>query len=51
MLGAVLETNRKQVELAFNLIRKTAKNRVGVPWDWGLRPEPTIFVKVHRCVD
>jgi GDP-mannose 6-dehydrogenase len=30
MLGAVLETNRKQVELAFNLIRKTAKNRVGV---------------------
>jgi GDP-mannose 6-dehydrogenase len=30
MLGAVLETNRKQVELAFNLIRKTGKNRVGV---------------------
>ena len=30
MLGAVLETNRKQVEVAFNLIRKTAKNRVGV---------------------
>jgi GDP-mannose 6-dehydrogenase len=30
MLGAVLQTNRKQVELAFNLIRKTAKNRVGV---------------------
>jgi GDP-mannose 6-dehydrogenase len=30
MLEAVLETNRKQVELAFNLIRKTGKNRVGV---------------------
>jgi GDP-mannose 6-dehydrogenase len=30
MLGAVLETNRKQVELAFNLIRKTGKSRVGV---------------------
>jgi GDP-mannose 6-dehydrogenase len=30
MLGTVLETNRKQVDLAFNLIRKTGKNRVGV---------------------
>ena len=30
MLGAVLETNRKQIELAFNLIRHTGKNRVGV---------------------
>ena len=29
MLGAVLETNRKQVDLAFNLIRKTGKSRVG----------------------
>jgi Predicted UDP-glucose 6-dehydrogenase len=26
----VLETNRKQIELAFNLIRHTGKNRVGV---------------------
>jgi len=30
VLGAVLEANRKQVELAFNLIRHTGKNRVGV---------------------
>jgi GDP-mannose 6-dehydrogenase len=30
MLGAVLETNRKQVELAINLIRKTGKSRVGI---------------------
>ncbi len=30
MLGAVLQTNRKQVELAFGLIRKTGKSRVGV---------------------
>ncbi len=30
MLGTVLETNRKQVDLAFNLIRKTGKSRVGV---------------------
>src|SRR5438034_6469689 len=30
MLGAVLETNRKQVEIAVNLIRKTGKSRVGV---------------------
>ena len=30
MLGAVLETNRKQVELAFNLIRRAGKRRVGV---------------------
>jgi GDP-mannose 6-dehydrogenase len=29
MLGAVLETNRRQVELAVNQIRKTGKNRVG----------------------
>jgi GDP-mannose 6-dehydrogenase len=30
MLSAVLETNRKQVELAFKLIRKAGKSRVGV---------------------
>jgi GDP-mannose 6-dehydrogenase len=30
VLSAVLETNRKQVELAFNMIRKAGKNRVGV---------------------
>ena len=30
VLSAVLETNRKQIELAFNLIRHTGKNRVGV---------------------
>jgi GDP-mannose 6-dehydrogenase len=30
VLGAVLETNRQQVELAFNLIRGTGKSRVGV---------------------
>jgi GDP-mannose 6-dehydrogenase len=30
MLGAVLETNRKQVEMAINLIRKTGKSRVGI---------------------
>ena len=30
MLDAVLETNRKQVEAALNLIRKAGKNRVGV---------------------
>jgi GDP-mannose 6-dehydrogenase len=30
MLGAVLETNRKQLEVAFNLIRQTGKNRIGV---------------------
>jgi GDP-mannose 6-dehydrogenase len=30
MLGAVLETNRRQVEVAFNLIRKAGRNRVGV---------------------
>jgi GDP-mannose 6-dehydrogenase len=30
VLGAVLETNRKQVELAFNLIRQAGKSRVGV---------------------
>jgi GDP-mannose 6-dehydrogenase len=30
MLGAVLETNRKQVDVALRLIRKTGKSRVGV---------------------
>jgi GDP-mannose 6-dehydrogenase len=30
VLGAVFETNRKQVELAFNLIQKTGMSRVGV---------------------
>ena len=30
VLGAVLETNRKQVELAFNLIRHTGKSHVGI---------------------
>jgi len=30
VLDAVLETNRKQVELAFNLIRQTGKSRIGV---------------------
>jgi GDP-mannose 6-dehydrogenase len=30
VLSAVLETNRKQVEVAFNLIRQTGKSRVGV---------------------
>ena len=30
MLSAVLETNRQQVELAIDLIRKVGKNRVGV---------------------
>jgi GDP-mannose 6-dehydrogenase len=30
MLSAVLETNRNQVEVALNLIRKTGKRRVGV---------------------
>ncbi len=30
VLGAVLETNRKQIELAFNLIRHTGTSRVGV---------------------
>jgi GDP-mannose 6-dehydrogenase len=30
MLGAVLETNRKQVELAINLIRQTGRSRVGI---------------------
>ena len=30
VLNAVLETNRKQVEVAINLIRKTGKSRVGV---------------------
>jgi GDP-mannose 6-dehydrogenase len=30
MLSAVLETNRQQVELAINLIRKVGKNRIGV---------------------
>jgi GDP-mannose 6-dehydrogenase len=30
MLSALVETNRKQVEVALNLIRKTGKRRVGV---------------------
>ena len=30
LLGAVLETNRKQVDAAVSLIRKTGKNRVGI---------------------
>jgi len=30
MLGAVLETNRRQVEVALDLIRKAGRNRVGV---------------------
>jgi GDP-mannose 6-dehydrogenase len=30
MLGAVLETNRRQVEVAINLIRKTGKSHVGI---------------------
>ena len=30
MLNSLLENNRKQIELAFNLIRRTGKNRVGV---------------------
>lgn len=30
VLSAVLETNRKQVERAFNLIRQTGKSRIGV---------------------
>src|SRR5438552_16131444 len=30
MLNSVLETNRKQIELAFNLIRRAGKNRIGI---------------------
>ena len=30
MLNSVLETNRKQIELAFNLIRRAEKNRIGI---------------------
>src|SRR5437773_7854503 len=30
MLNATLETNRRQMELAFNLVRRTEKRRVGV---------------------
>ena len=30
MLDAVLRTNLKQIEIAFNLIRRTGKNRIGV---------------------
>src|SRR5881392_1699218 len=30
MLNSVLENNRKQIELGFNLIRRTGKNRIGV---------------------
>src|SRR2546428_13289331 len=31
MLNATLETNRRQMELAFNLVRRTGKRRIGVP--------------------
>jgi len=30
MLSSVLETNRKQIELAFNLIHRAGKNRIGI---------------------
>ena len=30
VLNSVLETNRKQIELAFNLVRRAGKNRIGV---------------------
>jgi len=30
MLNSLLENNRKQIELAFGLIRRTGKNRIGV---------------------
>src|SRR6267154_3256023 len=30
MLNSVLETNRKQIELALNLIRRAGKNRIGI---------------------
>ena len=30
MLDSLLETNRKQIDRAFNMIRKTGKNRIGV---------------------
>ena len=30
MLNATLETNRRQMELAFNLVRRTEKRRIGV---------------------
>ena len=30
MLNSLLENNRKQIELAFSLIRRTGKNRIGV---------------------
>jgi GDP-mannose 6-dehydrogenase len=30
MLDSVLRTNRKQIEIAFNLIQRTGKNRIGV---------------------
>jgi GDP-mannose 6-dehydrogenase len=30
MLESLLETNRKQIDLAFNMVRKTGKNRIGV---------------------
>lgn len=30
MLNSLLETNRKQIDLAFNMIRKTGKTRIGV---------------------
>jgi GDP-mannose 6-dehydrogenase len=30
MLNAILESNRKQIELAFNMVRRTGKNRIGI---------------------
>jgi GDP-mannose 6-dehydrogenase len=30
MLNSLMESNRKQIELAFNLVRRTGKNRIGV---------------------
>ena len=42
---AVLQTNRKQVEMALNLIRKIGKRRVGV-LGLSFKPEPTIVGKV-----